>query len=119
MNMKQRHDRFMRSTKACTLNNFSTNTKHGQILFELHNMYTLLCVSCESSIMFAFLFVLQGQFRNTSVVILLLLLLKVAGDIESNPGPLMHDFHEKIITIFHLNTRSVRNELDLIIICFY
>ena len=38
----------------------------------------------------------------------------------------MHDFHQKIITIFHLNTRCVRNKLEYLseylsdnqIVCF-
>ena len=38
----------------------------------------------------------------------MLLLLLEAGDVESNPGPT----HEQILSVLHLNIRSIRNKIS-------
>ena len=51
------------------------------------------------------------NFFNLQCFLVILLLLLQAGDIEINPGP--ENVHE--LSILHLNIRSIRNKLDLIL----
>ena len=63
--------------------------------------------------------------ERRSIVLFLLLLLLLAGDVETIPGPLNHDANHTL-EVFHLNVRSVRHKLsylsdvlsDYHVVCF-
>ena len=51
---------------------------------------------------------------NLHFYLTLLIIILLSGDIESNPGPMFADENLKLISIAHLNVRSIRNKLELL-----
>ena len=51
---------------------------------------------------------------NLHFYLTLLIIILLSGDIESNPGPMFADENLKVISIAHLNIRSIRNKLELL-----
>lgn len=56
------------------------------------------------------LITLQSVLPSTNLVIILLLILFLCNDIETNPGPESN----REISLFHLNSRSVRNKISYV-----
>jgi hypothetical protein len=53
----------------------------------------------------------------SNIMLMYLLLLFLAGDIEKNPGPMgtpVSENNNKSLTIFHSNIRSLRNKINYI-----
>lgn len=65
---------------------------------KLRNILPILRILC-----------LQSYFDNNMYTVILLMLLLMCMDVESDPGPTINE-----LSIFHLNIRSVRNKLDYI-----
>lgn len=70
-----------------------------------------LCIYCLITCL-VLLFV-RGFIKNDEFVHYRMILLLMAMDIELNPGPSTSE-SVKVLEIFHLNTRSVRNKLEYI-----
>jgi hypothetical protein len=54
----------------------------------------------------------------SNIMLMFLLLLFLAGDVEKNPGPMCKpvlETNNKSLTIFHSNIRSLRNKINYII----
>jgi len=54
-----------------------------------------------------FLYICQSLMLNTNFVFIMLLIIQLSMDVHPNPGPT----EQLSITIFHLNTRSIRTKL--------
>ena len=100
--------RFSKQLRTIVKCEFFCNREH--FIAELYIMYTILTISCKSSCVLVALCLLQSQVVNISVVLHLLLLIQLAGDVELNPGPFSRADHDKSLSIFHLNVRSLRNK---------
>jgi hypothetical protein len=53
----------------------------------------------------------------SNIMLMFLLLLFLAGDVEKNPGPMgtpVSETNNKSLTIFHSNIRSLRNKINYI-----
>ena len=82
------------------------------LVFLLQAFYKL----CKFFVKFCSLtnFLLILNFSNYQSLFVILIILLQAGDIETNPGPVInHD-----ISLLHLNIRSIRNKIDYIIDTF-
>ncbi|CAC5390707.1 unnamed protein product [Mytilus coruscus] len=59
---------------------------------------------------------LKSAYSLSSFMLLVVGLLLLAGDIETNPGPGgTSDPHDTSLSIFHVNIRSIRNKIDYIV----
>ena len=95
---------------------------------ELQLMRDLFIVEWKACTVILFLCLLQCQFNNVDVTLIILLLIQLAGDVQSNPGPTINNanVNGNCLSIFHLNVGSIRNKLtylseylsDFDIICF-
>ncbi len=98
------------SCKVC----YSRNTGFTHFIWnELCKMFDLFCNEWKACIVCLFLGFLQAQV-SADVIMLLLLLLLIAGDVQPNPGPVNRDITHHALSIFHLNTRSIRNKLSFL-----
>ncbi len=95
---------------------------------EFRELCGIFSIRCKTFLACVLLCFIQASLYNMNVTLVLLLLLQLAGDVESNPGPNNNDVTSncKSLSIFHLNTRSVRHKLDFLseflseylIVCF-
>ena len=65
-------------------------------------------------------FVLLCNIKNLHYIDVIIILLLMCGDVEANPGferqSNVHVDYTSVLSVLHLNTRSVRNKLNYI--CF-
>ena len=108
--------------------NRNRRRRHGNPAFNLpRECFEQLDISIGSSCVYLFLCILQSStpYNVVSIIILLIIIL-IAGDVERCPGLDFNHHNTTDFTIFHLNIRSLRNKLgsitDMIsqfdVICF-
>ena len=74
-----------------------------QAFFKLCKFFVKICSLTK--------FLLILNFCNYQSLFVILILLLQAGDIETNPGPVINHG----ISLLHLNIRSIRNKIDYIV----
>lgn len=90
---------------------YDNSESHGQRIYTLIYRCNSLMANYDSlkNLFHVLYIVFPFYFCNAKFSVILLLLLLVFMDIESNPGP-----NSGELSVFHLNVRSIRNKLDYI-----
>ena len=82
---------------------FSINFDIAFIFEWLRKMFSSLNRMCKD-----FLKYIEACFRNLQFLLVMILLLLEAGDVERSPGPIP----EHTLSVFHLSIRSIRNKIE-------
>ena len=75
----------------------------------LTGMLSDLALQFKCAFVTLFLYILQAMTGNVLALLYLRLLLRLSNDIETQPGP--RDSDDNVLSIFHLNIRSLRNKI--------
>lgn len=104
---------FYTKTHNCCIGKAKVFSSIPDFLSFIQSLFLIFSISLKSSIAIVMMCALQTHFKNVSFMFLLILLLYICGDVETNPGPSTNHSVDDL-SIFHINIRSLRNKLHVL-----